>query len=251
MKMKVIEETPEVLRFEWDGVGVQVANVIRRTAMGDVPTLAVDKVMIYENSSIFFDEYIAHRLGLVALKADTSSITPDEKIVLTLDKEGPCMVHGSDLIPPGSDIEVIGKEAPIAKLKEGQKLRLEAVATVNRGEIHAKWQPGLVSYQGYPVLNFDAKNVKNPKEVENSCPTNVLKISGNKAELTNPANCTLCNACRDIADGQGISVEPHDSKVIFSVESFGQVHPRDVLKQAADVLIDKSNNFIESFKKAK
>ena len=35
-----------------------------------VPTMAVEKVFIYNNTSIIQDEILAHRLGLIPIKAD-------------------------------------------------------------------------------------------------------------------------------------------------------------------------------------
>ena len=35
-----------------------------------VPTMAIEKVFIYNNTSIIQDEVLAHRLGLIPIKAD-------------------------------------------------------------------------------------------------------------------------------------------------------------------------------------
>lgn len=35
-----------------------------------VPTMAIEKVFIYNNTSIVQDEVLAHRLGLIPIKAD-------------------------------------------------------------------------------------------------------------------------------------------------------------------------------------
>lgn len=35
-----------------------------------MPTLAIEKVFIYNNTSIVQDEVLAHRLGLIPIKAD-------------------------------------------------------------------------------------------------------------------------------------------------------------------------------------
>ncbi len=35
-----------------------------------VPTLAIEKVHVYNNTSVIQDEILAHRLGLIPLKAD-------------------------------------------------------------------------------------------------------------------------------------------------------------------------------------
>lgn len=250
MKLNVINETPNTIRFVWDGVGLRVGNVVRRAAMADIPSLAIEEVQIYENTSVFFDEYLSHRLGLVALKADVSKFKSDERITFTIDKAGPGFVHGSDLRSSSKDVEVIGKDVPIIKLKEGQKLRLEAIATIGNGETHAKWQPGLITYQGYPKLSYDAEKCENPKEVVESCPTNVLELKNNKVVLKDPINCTLCGQCQDTAT-DGVKIVPEDDKIIFYIESFGQIAPKDMIKQATQYLINKAEDFRKQLKKAK
>ena len=40
------------------------ANLIRRSCMDEVPTLAVEDVEFGDNSSALYDEVVAHRLGL-------------------------------------------------------------------------------------------------------------------------------------------------------------------------------------------
>lgn len=54
-------------------IGVQpaIANAFRRLMLSEVPSMAIDKVLIYNNTSIIQDEVLAHRLGLIPLKADS------------------------------------------------------------------------------------------------------------------------------------------------------------------------------------
>ena len=47
-------------------------NAVMTTSVSDiqVPTMAIDKVFVYNNTSIIQDEVLAHRLGLVPINAD-------------------------------------------------------------------------------------------------------------------------------------------------------------------------------------
>lgn len=58
--------------MEFDLIGVQpaFANAFRRLMLSEVPSMAIEKVMIKNNTSIIQDEVLAHRLGLIPLKAD-------------------------------------------------------------------------------------------------------------------------------------------------------------------------------------
>ena len=48
-------------------------NLLRRTIMNRVPTMAIEEVELKKNSSVLYDEIIAHRLGLVVLSTDLKS----------------------------------------------------------------------------------------------------------------------------------------------------------------------------------
>lgn len=60
------------LEMEFDLIGTYpaFANAFRRLMLSEVPSMAIEKVMIKNNTSIIQDEVLAHRLGLIPLKAD-------------------------------------------------------------------------------------------------------------------------------------------------------------------------------------
>ena len=57
------------MEFDIIGVDSSIPNAFRRILISDVPTMAFDRVELY-NTSIIQDEVLAHRLGLIPLKAD-------------------------------------------------------------------------------------------------------------------------------------------------------------------------------------
>uniref|UniRef100_A0A7S4T0S4 DNA-directed RNA polymerases I and III subunit RPAC1 n=2 Tax=Ditylum brightwellii TaxID=49249 RepID=A0A7S4T0S4_9STRA len=70
-KLNILERpSPNELVFEMIGVDVSFANALRRIMISDVPTVAIEHVYMWNNSSIVHDEVLAHRLGLVPLDAD-------------------------------------------------------------------------------------------------------------------------------------------------------------------------------------
>lgn len=68
--MKIIIESSKELELEFDLIGVTpaLANAFRRLMISEVPSMAIEKVHIYNNTSIIQDEILAHRLGLIPLK---------------------------------------------------------------------------------------------------------------------------------------------------------------------------------------
>lgn len=71
-KFRVVIIRLEGDEMEFDLIGVHpfLANTFRRLMLSDVPTMAIEKVHVFNNSSIIHDEILAHRLGLIPLKVD-------------------------------------------------------------------------------------------------------------------------------------------------------------------------------------
>jgi DNA-directed RNA polymerase I and III subunit RPAC1 len=53
--------------FSLTGIDTSVANAFRRILLSEIPTLAIEDVFVYQNTSIIQDEVLAHRLGLIPL----------------------------------------------------------------------------------------------------------------------------------------------------------------------------------------
>ena len=60
----------EACVFEMEGCSAAFANAFRRIIIAEVPTMAIEKVFVVNNTSVVADEVFAHRLGLVPIKAD-------------------------------------------------------------------------------------------------------------------------------------------------------------------------------------
>lgn len=63
--------SPDELVFEISGVDVSFANALRRIMIAEVPTIAIEHVYMWNNSSIVHDEVLAHRIGLVPINCDS------------------------------------------------------------------------------------------------------------------------------------------------------------------------------------
>jgi len=153
MKVKIINREDDRIEFNISGIGENLVNALRRIIISEVPIMAIEKVIFYENSSVMNNEVLAHRLGLIPLKTDPAG---PSSIELSLEAEGPKTVYSEELklkklkvkgkSMPSESISVYDK-IPIMKLAEDQSIRLEAIAQLGTGKEHMKWQGGLASYE--------------------------------------------------------------------------------------------------------
>jgi len=56
------------------GISPGIANALRRILIAEIPTVALDVVHIYQNTSIFCDEILVHRIGLIPIRADPDKL---------------------------------------------------------------------------------------------------------------------------------------------------------------------------------
>ncbi len=170
MKIEVTESNEKWLRFTLKGAKSSFANAIRRAAISGVATFAIEKVTFYENTSAMFDEYISHRVGLVPITTPAKGYGPEDEVLFTLDEVGPKTVYSKDLQASDKEVKVANGEIPIIKLAENQRLRLDGKAVMGTANRHAKFQPGLVTYDAdKDTYNFYVESFGQmpPKEILN------------------------------------------------------------------------------------
>jgi DNA-directed RNA polymerase subunit D len=145
MKLVLDKKQGNRIEFIAKGVDTSFANVVRRYALSRIPVLAIDVITFYDNSSAFWDEYIAHRIGLMPV-ITPANIPESTEVILSLDAEGPKVAYASDMSSTDKEITVAKGNIPIVTLGPNQHLRFEAKATLGTAQKHAKYQAGLISY---------------------------------------------------------------------------------------------------------
>ena len=60
----------EEIVFDLLGAEPPLANALRRILIAEIPTMAIEKVEMWQNTSIIPDENLAHRMGLIPLAVD-------------------------------------------------------------------------------------------------------------------------------------------------------------------------------------
>jgi DNA-directed RNA polymerase subunit D len=147
MKVEFIENSPTAIRFNITDTTTEFVNALRRIIISRVKTFAIDTVTFYINTSAMFDEYIAHRIGLVPLITPSTGYDEKDEILFSLDMEGPGTIYSKDLKSSDKNVKVAVEEIPIMKLAEGQRIKLEGKAVMGNGAKSAKFQPGLATYE--------------------------------------------------------------------------------------------------------
>jgi len=252
MEIEFASLDDSLARFTLSGASTAFANAFRRAMIGEVPTLAIEDVRIYDNTSALFDEMLAHRIGLIPLKTDLSSYSTQDNCscggagcpgctsTYTLSVEGPKTVMSSDLIPQDPKATPVYDNIPIVKLTKGQKLVIEAKAILNTGREHAKWQPTLVcGYKNHPVVSIsdacDACSL-----CVDECPRGILAVKGKKVQVVvgKLPDCSMCRLCEraclssGIGDQPAITISAENDRYIYMVEGDGSLPVKEIMNRA-------------------
>ncbi|GFU05078.1 DNA-directed RNA polymerases I and III subunit RPAC1 [Trichonephila clavipes] len=190
-KVTIINIDEENMEMEFDmiGIGPPIANAIRRILLAEIPTMAIDKVHIYNNTTVIPDEVLAHRLGLIPIKVDPRLFvskgndeegTEEDTIQFELKvkcrkvtgknipeaDENSCIhskVKSGDLkyVPIGNqkelykDIRPVHDDILISVMRPGHEIDLNAFCYKNIGREHAKFSPVVVAtYRLLPQLRL-------------------------------------------------------------------------------------------------
>jgi len=167
MKLNITEAGANKVRFNVSGIDVSLANALRRIVLSEIPTMAIEEVTFYENSSILNDEILSLRLGLIPLKTDLKTYNPVSEctckgkscakcaVTITMDVKGPGNVYSKDLKSTDPEITPVSGKVLIAKLTPEQAIKFEARAELGIGKTHMKWQGGIASYEMKEDGSFD------------------------------------------------------------------------------------------------
>jgi DNA-directed RNA polymerase subunit D len=229
--VEFIERGDDEARFLVRNLEPAFANGIRRAMVADVPTLSIDEVRVVENSSVMFDEQIAHRLGMVPLTTPPGEFDEDDVVTLAIDVEGPDTAYSGDLVSSDGLVEPATDGIPIIELKEDQRLEVEADAVLDTGKSHAKHQGGVAV--GYRHLQR-VEVVGDRGEFEDEEPQVVRGVIEEDGELI-PAEA-FDNDLTNRYDGKEIEVHDVPNAFVFEVETDGSMSVDDLVTEAVGTL---------------
>jgi len=266
LEVKIANKNEFSARLIIEDIDSAFMNSLRRIMIAEVPSMAVDEVVVIENSSMLHDEILAHRLGLIPLKTDLDSYNlPEEcsckselgcnlcRVSLTLSietQDSNKTVYSGDLVSENPNVTPVSEKIPIVKLAPNQRLKLEAYARLGKGEKHAKWQPvSVCAYKHFPKVKINEKECDSCGKCVDICPKRVLSISeaGKKLELRNVIDCTVCKDCVDACPKSPPAVEVSWDKDVFvlDIESTGALPVERIVHEAIKVLDKKFELFLE------
>lgn len=246
------------------GINPGLANALRRIMMDSVPTMAIDEVDFKKNTSVLYDEVIAHRLGLTPLKTDLKSYIISNQckcggvgclrctLKMTLKSSAVGELNAFSIKSKDPAVKPV-YDIPIVKLLKEQEIELEATAKLGQGKEHAKFSPCLAYYRYLPIISIDSGKCTNAEEVAKACSVSVFDVKNGKLVVnkTNEYNCHLCGACADIAANSSVKLNETDNDYLFFIEPWGQLSAKEILKTALEMLSKKVENFESVFKSAK
>ncbi len=258
MEVDILELSERSAKFVLSNVSTAFANSIRRAMIADVPTLAIEYVNLYDNTSVLYDEQLALRLSLIPLITDIETYVPQAEcdvcggegcpaceVSLTLSAEGPATVYSRDLISSDPKIQPADPNIPIVELKKGQKLVLEAIAHMGYGRDSVKWQAGVAcGYKNVPIITIE--NCDACGQCAAECPKDIIRIEGTGARIAEDdvIKCFLCRLCEQVCDIHAIKINFNEKAFVFTMESDGSYTTKDLALNAANVIKGKAEEIL-------
>lgn len=258
--IEVIKKTDKDLMLLFKNMPVYIANSIRRACISDVPTMAISKIYVFENTSVMNDQMLAHRIGLIPLKTpigkyrlkeecDCEGECPNCTLYLQLSveaKDDYVTVKAGDIKSEDPDVYPLYPETEIVKLAPGQKIELTLTARMGRGREHAKWSPVTVAVvRGEPIITINNNNCDLCGKCVEECPKKILEIKDGKLTFSDRYSCTTCELCMEVCKKNAINVDINEDSSLFYIESVGQLDPFDILIMAFNEVIKKMDKFNE------
>ncbi|MEM2141653.1 MAG: DNA-directed RNA polymerase subunit D [Candidatus Thorarchaeota archaeon] len=252
MEVSVLRKESDSITLLVEGIDVALANALRRTMLAGLPTMAIDEVLILENTSVMYDEILAHRLGLIPLTTPLDDYNlPDDcecggkgcslcQCTLTLEVEAnnqELMVYSRNILSQDPKVVPVTGDIPIVKLAPHQKIIVEAYARLGRGSEHAKFQPvSTVAYKYVPVVSINREKCTRCGACADSCPKGILVLENNVISTQNTLECTLCEMCVRECEPGAISVEHREGSFIFKIETTGALSTKEIVERSAEIL---------------
>ncbi|KAG0140087.1 hypothetical protein CROQUDRAFT_111316 [Cronartium quercuum f. sp. fusiforme G11] len=189
LKIRISRISSWAIEFDLVGVDASIANALRRIMISEVPTVAIEDVFIWNNTSLVHDEVLAQRLGLIPLDVNPRlvemrgpqgatdvntlvfklvarcsripGVSKTEKDPLKLYRDSNVTSRYLDWQPKGDQPVMFGDKPPkavqddilLVKMRPGQEISAEMHCVKGIGKDHAKFSPvATASYRLLPHI---------------------------------------------------------------------------------------------------
>ena len=238
VKFEFLEISSSNIKFALHS-NVSFANALRRILLSEISCLAIEYVEISENTSVFADESISHRLGLLPLEDNISLLDKNScncenycckcAIIFNLDKTNNTSeninIYGTDLTIENKDLSLSLNQVLICKLAPKQKIVLKGIARRNPS--------GLISHVKY-------------------CPVTAVSFTYDEGNLKKHTNLwrendeTVTESWPFVEDRADIYDTSSVERVVMNVEVVeGVGKPKDILLKALSVYKKKFEAFLD------
>lgn len=252
MKVKIMELKGNKGVLNIEDTDVYFVNSLRRVMLAELPKLAIDDAIIYDNTSALFDEMIAHRLGLIPIPTDLQLLSfrneckcggkgcPSCTVRYTLSKEGECTVYSGDLQPEHPSFAITETMIPIVELTKDQRVILEVEAILGCGRDHAKWQAVLAPrYRMETLITVDKKRINEVKAFIEELPKDLVELKGDKLEIKDISKMSLLETYIEKNKEDYITIKKDPTKLTFSFETDGSMSAKAALQESVNILTKK------------
>jgi DNA-directed RNA polymerase subunit D len=262
--IEILEKDEGRIKVILKNTSLPLVNAVRRATIEEVPTMAIDYVIFYDNTSVLHDEIITHRLGMLPLTSDDALdkyLPPEEcsvegaefkegcyaSLLLEVEtREGEVRTVYSGELASRDDPNVrpVSNNVPIVILGPNQRVVLEARARLGRGREHIKWSPATVSVSKYlSKIEIDDKKCVMCGACAEYCPTGALRIESDKL-IADELKCTLCRQCVRVCDYDAIKLDWYKDRYQLYIESSGALRPERILVEAVKAVINKLDSLL-------
>lgn len=199
------------------------ANALRAVMCRDVSTPAVSSVVIRTNTSIFPDDFIAHRIGLVPLTGMPSGM-------MMLRAKGPGRVFSGQM--KGASHSVVDSEIVLTNLSANAEIDMELHITTDRASSHARHNAAVAVRFTHRTVGFN--------EPECFC-----------TESTDTKWGKRCEACGFQKRPEQLRCAP--KRHLFQFETTGSLNASELLSQtlaAFHAIVTKISNGVKDSREA-
>lgn len=278
-------ESENLMILKMKNTPSSIANALRRVMIAEVPTLTVDRLEIFENTTVIHNQMLAHRVGLLVISSESTDdfVYPEDcvcesgcekccfKFHLDIDLDNDNFsdideyeVLAKHLQGSSDSVKFIHEDTVVTKMVKGQKLKFDAIVRKGVGKIHSKWSPACgVTFQTKPVIKLFPRKLKKisleqQKNIVNACCTGLFRINeqatnGVYIEVNDITKCRFCGGAADYCDEElgmknVIQITDDDSEYWFTIETNGSMPAQLLFKKALRILQQKFKNVENSLK---